>query len=65
MVACDAVEQLMQRRLGVAEGALHVRIVAAPEHVVEAHRRHRRDRRRVVLERRVNLRVDDLPRAAI
>src|ERR1700739_1069736 len=34
----DAVEQPVQRFLGVAEGAFHVRVVAAPEHVIETHR---------------------------
>src|SRR5579871_4600957 len=49
----NAVEQLVQCLLRVAERALEVRVVAAPADIAPPHRGHRRDCAAVVLERRV------------
>ena len=58
----DVVEQLVQHLLAVAERAFEVRVVAAPAHVLPAHRPERGGCRAVVLERRVHVLVEVLAR---
>src|SRR3984893_15704744 len=58
----DVVEQLVQRLLAVAVRALEMGVVAAPHDIAPSHRGGRRHRRAVVLERRVDLGVQELAR---